>query len=228
TAFSRTLWSYATIAEVYTLNTLLVLTILFLMLRWRRGILEDTRWTAQGGKPFQRKPAIADCDWLLYAAAIVFGLALGVHHVTVGLLLPALAAIVWRTQGIGFFASRRLFYAALVSLAAMVAVDSYLPLAASAKPILNWGDPSSFRALWWHITGRQYQVFVSFTPAIAGQELIKFGYLLFREFGFCWLPLLLLFAVIGYISIFRRDRTAFWFLILIVVFNLGYALNYEI
>ena len=27
---------------------------------------------------------------------------------------------------------------------------------------------------------------------------------------------------------FRRDRTAFWFLILIVLFNLGYAVNYEI
>jgi hypothetical protein len=227
-AFSRTLWSYATIAEVYTLNSLLILTILFLMLRWRRGTGNDANDATIKSRSRPSIPAITDYDSWLYAAAIVFGLALGVHHVTVGLLLPALAAIVWRTQGIGFFASRRLFYAALVSLAALVAVDSYLPLAASANPLLNWGDPSSFRALWWHITGRQYQVFVSFTPAIAGQELIKFGYLLLREFGFCWLPLPLLFAVIGYISMFRRDRTAFWFLILIVLFNLGYALNYAI
>jgi len=227
-AFSRTLWSYATIAEVYTLNSLLILTILFLMLRWRRGTGKDANDATIKSKSRRGIPAITDYDNWLYAAAIVFGLALGVHHVTVGLLLPALAAIVWRTQEIQFFASKRLFYAALVSLAALVAVDSYLPLAASARPILNWGDPSSFRALWWHITGRQYQVFVSFTPAIAEQELIKFGDLLLREFGFCWLPLPLLFAVIGYISMFRRDRTAFWFLILIVVFNLGYALNYEI
>src|SRR5213596_3711865 len=34
--FSRTLWSYATVAEVYTLNTLLIFVIFFLMLRWRR------------------------------------------------------------------------------------------------------------------------------------------------------------------------------------------------
>ena len=40
---SRTLWSYATIAEVYTLNTLLICVIFFLMLRWRRGIIEDRR-----------------------------------------------------------------------------------------------------------------------------------------------------------------------------------------
>ena len=42
-AFSRTLWSYATIAEVYSLNTFLILTIFFLMLRWRRRIVEDER-----------------------------------------------------------------------------------------------------------------------------------------------------------------------------------------
>ena len=35
-AFSRTLWAYATIAEVYTLNALLTLLIIFLMFRWRR------------------------------------------------------------------------------------------------------------------------------------------------------------------------------------------------
>ena len=227
-AFSQTLWSYATIAEVYTLNSLLILTILFLTLRWRRCIRNDANVATTKSRSGRGTTAITKYDPWLYAAAIVFGLGLGVHHVTVGLLLPALAAIVCRTQGIGFFASRRLLYAALLSLAALVAVDSYLPLAASARPILNWGNPSSFRALWWHITGRQYQVFVSFTPAIAGPELGKFANFLLREFSSRWLPLPLLFAAIGYISMFRRDRTAFWFFILIVVFNLGYALNYKI
>jgi hypothetical protein len=227
-AFSRTLWSYATIAEVYTLNGLLILTMLFLMLRWRSCIVNGNNYAPIKGSSRRSIPAITAYDVWLYAAAIVFGLALGVHHVTVGLLLPALAAMVWRTQGIRFFASRRLLYAAVVSIAAVIAVDSYLPLAASARPILNWGDPSSFQALWWHITGRQYQVFVSFTPAIAGPELLKFGNFLLHEFGFWWLPLPLLLAAIGYISMFRRDRTAFWFLVLIVLFNLGYALNYEI
>src|SRR6266481_9554999 len=32
--FSRTLWSYAAITEVYALNTLLILVVFFLMLRW--------------------------------------------------------------------------------------------------------------------------------------------------------------------------------------------------
>lgn len=225
-AFCRTLWSYATIAEVYTLNTLLIVTILFLMARWRRRILEDPGWIAKHGR--SHKPTITDHDRPLYAAAITFGLALGVHHVTVGLLLPALAAIVYRTQGFAFFKSRRLIYAALVSLCALFAVNSYLPLAASANPILNWGDPRSLQAIWWHITGRQYQVFFSFTPAILGEEFSKFVDLLLSEFGHPWLPLVLVCALFGYFSAFRRDRTTFWLLVLIVVFNLAYTLCYDI
>jgi hypothetical protein len=226
--FSRTLWSYATIAEVYTLNTLLLLIILFLMLRWRRCILRDTSYRAGSNKFRRRTPAITDYDGLLYAAAIVFGLALGVHHVTIGLLLPALAAFVYRTQGFRFFGSKRLLYAALVSLAALFIIDSYLPLAASASPILNWGNPRSLQAIWWHITGRQYQIFVSFTPAIAVEQLGKFASLLLREFGFWWLPWALIFAGIGFVSAFKRDRTTFWFLALILLCNLAYAFSYDI
>ncbi len=225
-AFSRTLWSYATIAEVYTLNTLLVVTILFLMARWRRRILQDHRWLAKRGK--SGRSANTDHDRALYAAAITFGLALGVHHVTVGLILPALAVIVYRTQGFEFFKSRRLVYAALFSLCALFAVYIYLPLASSADPIFNWGNPRSLQTIWWHITGRQYQVFFSFSPAILGEEFTKFVTLLSNEFSLPWMPFPLICAFIGYLSAFKRDRTIFWLLILIVVCNLGYTLCYEI
>jgi hypothetical protein len=46
-AFSRTLWAYATITEVYALNALLILLVFFLVVRWRRRIIE-TR-TNSGG-----------------------------------------------------------------------------------------------------------------------------------------------------------------------------------
>src|SRR5215469_13909503 len=41
--FSRTLWAYATITEVYALNALLVLLVFFLVVRWRRRIIETGR-----------------------------------------------------------------------------------------------------------------------------------------------------------------------------------------
>ncbi len=220
-AFSRTLWAYATIAEVYTLNAFLILTIFLLMLRWRRCIVED------GGSTIGRH-INAKHDFLLYTAAGIFGLALGVHHVTVALMLPALAVLVYRTQGLKFFLSKRLVYAALISFAALICVYAYLPLVASASPLFNWGDPRSLRAIWWHITGRQYQVFFSFAPQFAAEELRKFFALLLNEYGFWWLPLALILAVIGYISALRRDRTAFWFLGLIFLCDLAYGLGYNI
>jgi transmembrane protein TMEM260 (protein O-mannosyltransferase) len=218
-AFSRTLWSYATIAEVYTLNTLLILIVFFLMLRWRRCIIADRR---------DKGETVTIHDSWLYAAAAVFGLALGDHHVTVGLTLPAVAVVVYRTQGLRFFTSRRLIYAALISVAAMVAVYAYLPFAASRSPLINWGNPRSLQEIWWHITGRQYRVFLSFTPTLMGVQFVEFCRMLLREFGPAWLPLPLALAFAGFATAYRQDRTTFWFLLSIVIANLAYDLSYEI
>src|SRR5436309_13965190 len=218
-AFSRTLWAYATIAEVYTLNALLILIILFLMLRWRRYILADRT---------NNDTAIMIHDRWLYAAALVFGLALGVHHVTVGLILPALAVLVYRTQGLRFFTSRRLVYAALISIGALVAVYAYLPFAASRSPVINWGNPRSLQEIWWHITGRQYRVFLSFTPNVVGTQFAEFCRMALREFGPAWLPVAVVLAFAGFTSAYKSDRTSFWFLSIVVISNLAYDLSYQI
>ena len=219
-AFSRTLWSYATITEVYALNALLIVTIFFLMLRWRRRIVEDRMHLSIG--------QVTRHDVFLYSAALIFGLALGVHHVTVALTLPAVAVIVFRTQGVRFFTGRRLVYAALISIGALVAVYAYLPLAASRSPVINWGHPRSLQEIWWHLTGRQYQVYFSFKPEIMGEQFAEFCRMALREFGFPWLPLSLVLAFAGLGDAFKRDRTIFWFLLTIVIADLAYALSYEI
>jgi tetratricopeptide (TPR) repeat protein len=219
-AFSRTLWSYATITEVYALNAVLIVTIFFLMLRWRRRIVEDRMHLSIG--------QVTRHDVFLYSAALIFGLALGVHHVTVALTLPAVAVIVFRTQGVRFFTSRRLVYAALISIGALVAVYAYLPLAASRSPVINWGHPRSPQEIWWHLTGRQYQVYFSFKPEIMGEQFAEFCRMALREFSFPWLPLSLVLAFAGLGDAFKRDRTIFWFLLTIVIADLAYALSYEI
>ena len=223
-AFSRTLWSYATITEVYALNALVILVILFLMLRWRRRIVEDRMHISKGANTAH----VTRHDAFLYTAALLFGVALGVHHVTVALTLPAIAVIVFRTQGVRFFTSRRLVYAALISIGALVAVYAYLPLAASRSPVINWGHPRSLQEIWWHLTGRQYQVYFSFKPEIIGGQFTEFCRMALREFGFPWLPLSLVLAFAGFAYAFKRDRTTFWFLLTIVIADLAYALSYEI
>jgi Protein of unknown function (DUF2723) len=218
-AFSRTLWSYATITEVYTLNALLVLLVFLLVVTWRRRIIETrTDFSA----------AVVTHDTWVYAAAFVFGLAMGVHHVTVALTLPALAVVVYRTEGLKFFTSRRLLYAALISIGALILVYTYLPWAASRSPAMNWGNPRSLQEIWWHISGRQYRVFFSFSSAAMGAQFVEFCRMALCEFGFPWLPLTLFLAVAGLASAYKRDSTAFWFLLLIVLADLAYSLSYEI
>jgi tetratricopeptide (TPR) repeat protein len=225
-AFSRTLWSYAVIAEVYALNTLLIGIVLFLMCRWRRCIVADA--VPLGPAKRSLTSPNPSHDLLLYAAAFVFGLALGVHHVTVGLILPAVAVIVYRTQGWQFFTSKRLLYAALISVAALVTIYAYLPLAASRSPVINWGNPRLLREIWWHVTGRQYRVYFTFMPELVGKQLAEFWAMTLREFGFPWLPLALALALGGMAIVFRRDRTAFWFLLVLIVADLAYGISYEI
>src|SRR5204862_2531716 len=59
-------------------------------------------------------------------------------------------------------------------------------------------------------------------------QFIEFCRMLLREFGFVWLPLLLVLAFAGFVTAYRRDRTGFWFLLFIVIADLAYALTYEI
>ncbi len=206
-AFSRTLWAYATIAEVYTLNVLLTSLIIFLMFRWRRLFKETGR------------------NGLLYTAAFLFGLAMGVHHVTIALMLPALAFLVYSTAGARFFVSKRLLYAALLAFAGL-AIYAYLPVAASRSPVMNWGDPQTFERFWWHVTGRQYQTFIS-DETIAGQleEFIRFAA---RQFGPWWSIVGLALGALGFAQMIKRNLTAFFFFAFVIVADLAIALNYDI
>src|SRR4029078_5916665 len=107
-----------------------------------RGIIE---------KRADLSAASATDDRWIYVAAFVFGLAMGVHHVTVALTLPAMAVVVYRTEGLKFFTSRRLLYSALICFGALLLVYSYLPWAASLSPAMNWGNARSLQEIWWHI-----------------------------------------------------------------------------
>ena len=241
-AFSRTLWSYATVAEVYTLNSLLILLAFLFVLRWRNQAIIAEGSSERGAQPLDNKndekrknkpssvaPHIVQRgnNRLLYLAAFVFGAALGVHHVTVALTLPAIAWLVYSTKGFKFIKGKATLIAAAACLAGC-AVYIYLPLAALHSPVLNWGNPDTLGRFWTHITGRQYQTNFSLSPDQIEREISSFTKLVFREFGWPWLPAGLVLAGIGFYSLYRKDRALLIFLILIIGFNLLFCLGYEI
>jgi hypothetical protein len=210
-AVSRTLWSYATVAEVYTLNILLVLLALLLVLRWRGAV--------RTGAPRAGR--------LLWVAAFVYGLALGVHHVTVALMLPALVCLVIATAGTSLLRLRQLGPIVLAATLGLL-VYAYLPLAAQRQPLLSWGDPQTAQRLWWHVTGRQYHSYFTASPALLFSEATGFVRRAAREFGPWWLPAVPLLGAAGALILWRRDRSLTLCLGLGVATNLAYALTYSI
>ena len=203
--FSRTIWAYSTVTEVYSLNTFLIATVLWLMLAWRR--------TTGDGDGYR----------LLYIAAFVFGLGLCVHHVTVAFLLPGLAVLVYTQTGGKFFLSKRLLFATLAAFAGLT-LYLYLPIAASRSPLMNWGDVNSAERLWWHISGRQYQVFFDFSISRLGE----FASLVNREFGRPWLLMGVAAALFGLVYLWQRARPYFWLYTLICASCLLYCMSYSI
>jgi Protein of unknown function (DUF2723) len=204
-AFSRTLWDFATVTEVYAVNSALMAAVAWGMLRWART--RDVRW--------------------LYAAALLFGLGLCVHHVTIGTGAFAIAVLITRVGGIQFWRSRTTLIAALL-LAAGLLVYAYLPIAASRKPVMNWGDPASVSAVWDHVTGKQYRSYIKTTGEQNSAQFDRYFGIVGRELGPPWLPLVLLIAAAGIVLLFIRLRTIFWYVVLFILGNVAWFAIYPI
>lgn len=226
-SFSRTLWAYATVAEVYALNTFLIVTVFVLVFWWRLDQATATSRTERFGKAAARGPVHVPSDLKLILAAFVFGLALGVHHVTVALTLVAIAFVVFKTRGVRLLTSKEFAYSVLAAVAGLC-VYAYLPVAALLSPLMNWGDPRTFGRFWKHVSGWQYQAFFSFSLDTMAGQFSNFIDIAAVEFGAWGTPLISLLAVAGIHNLWQQDRTALWFLVLVTVADLVVALNYEI
>ncbi|HEX9459530.1 MAG TPA: DUF2723 domain-containing protein, partial [Thermoanaerobaculia bacterium] len=157
-AFARTIWQFATVTEVYAVNSALMAGVAWGMLRWART--RDVRW--------------------LYGAALLFGFGLCVHHVTIGTGAIAIAVLITRVGGINFWRTRTTLIGALL-LAAGLLVYVYLPVAASRKPVMNWGDPASLSAVWDHVTGKQYRAYIKTTGVQNSAQIDRYFGVVGRE-----------------------------------------------
>lgn len=202
--FGHTLWSYATVAEVYALTTLALVALLGLALAARR--------TESAG------------PWFALAAAL--GASTGTHHVTIALAVPSLLVLTWtplRRRGPRFGAAL-----AATAAAAAVVVYLYLPWAAARGAFPAWGDPRTAERFFWHVSGRQYQAFLTPSADSVAAEAGALVSSLLREFGPPWFPAALALAAYGFVRLYRHDRTLFAALALLVGLDVLYALAYTI
>jgi tetratricopeptide (TPR) repeat protein len=204
-AGSRSAWAYATVAEVYALSTLGVV-----------GLLGLALWARTAG------------TWrALVLLAIAGGLAAGTHHVTIAIVTPGVLALAWPALRRHAHPRRLALLAGAGLLAAAVAY-AFLPWAAARGPFPNWGDPRTLERVWWHVSGRQYQAYLTPSAQSMGLEAAAFGRSLLRQFGPAWLPAALALAAIGLHAAWRRSPALARGLGLIVACDLAYALLYTI
>ncbi len=194
-SFSPIIWRISITNEVYPL-TALFCTLIFSMLYY----LKDSR--------------------IFYFTMFLFGLAFTNHIIIFSLTFPLFfyLIIVYKPPLkkilIGF-----LF--ALIGISPYL----YLILRTLAGAEIAWGDTCNLQRLIWHITGRQYQVWMF---SLSVKEILnnaKQG-LIFITTNFLYLFIIFVFA--GFFYLFKKNRKKFWLLLIIFVLNFLYAINYAI
>ena len=203
-AYSYSFWLYAITAEVYALNIFLFIAEIYFTLAWMQ--------TSTSGKKQEATSS-------LYAMAFFFGLALA-NHMSILLVLPALAYAIWVTDSSAIFKQ----IVKLIMLAALGLTPYLFLIYAAAKPHYplfgNLPDPHRLIA---YIAREDYGGFLSAGPSNMGtlsgiSDLFAFYLkLMFTRFT----PLAPLLA--GYfllVSLVKQHRVLLFFSLILVMTTL--------
>lgn len=209
--FSRDLWYWAELAEVYTLNTFLLCLTIYLVLKWCRKLAIEKQ--AISGHHIKKTSFK-----LLYTAGFFFGLSMGVHPTTNVAILPAIAFLVLLISRARFLTDKRVLILCVITALGTLTY-AYLPLAAAKNPTLNWGDTTNISRLIYHISGRQYSSSYILFPESLYKELAGLIKLLLQQFTLIT-PAILLITI----WFLRKNLALLIFLSLIVIFSIAIPL----
>ncbi len=204
-AFSGTFWRTALSIEVYALHILMLSLVL-----WSAARLFFL--PAEGTTLRNR----------MLLTALLTGLSFANHMSTI-FLLPALLALLFMTHRRSAGFAKNLGLAA-GAFAAGLLPYLYLPLRAASHPWLNWGNPVTIERFFWHLSGKQYSVWM-FSSADAWGRQFAYAWEAFGR-DLVWIGLLP--AAAGLVMVFRRSRQLGAFLLLLFLTCLVWAAGYEI
>jgi Protein O-mannosyl-transferase TMEM260-like len=207
-AFSLTVWRQSTSVEVYSLHILLVSLVIYALFR-----AYFSPSVGQSGSSFG--------PWLILFLVLGLGFT---NHMTTLLLLPGAALLFFWKEKFTERSFRRILVALPAFLGVLVAFYSYLPIRASQKPPINWGNPVNWENFWRHFTGKQYRVWLFSSSQSAKEHLAYFMKNLPVEFAYLSLAVIL----VGFFYARKRSKRISWFLLTSLLFTVFYAVNYDI
>src|SRR5918994_274089 len=179
------LWSQAVIAEVYTLNALLVSATIVVLLLWRE----------------YRK------DRYLLLSAFLVGLCL-TNHLTSGLLLPASLLLVVLVDWRRLVDVRLVVRGVLLFLLGLIPY-LYLPIRAAMDPPMEANNPTDFGRFWYVVSGGNLTgSFFSFGPSELPERMVFYWEHLLDNMPF----LVVMAALTGAVVVLLKDRAVGIFL----------------
>ncbi len=203
---SKTYWMQSTSVEVYSLQVLMFLSLIWTLLR----AYSSTKRSAEEG--------IKAWYWFAVVLALSFA-----NHMTTLLILPAAAYIwfsAWKFNKRSFVNMGKLL---LVFFPILLILYSYFPIRAGQNPILNWGHPDTWETFYRHVSGWQFRVWLFSSTGSAEKQFNHFIDNFPFEFNIS-----AVFIVIGFIWTLLHVRKLFFFLLIAFLFTLLYSINYDI
>jgi hypothetical protein len=205
-AFNKTFWNQGNAEEVYSLQVFLFCLILYSLLK--------AYITPEGEKRASKL-------WFIFAVVLALGFS---NHMTTLFVLPATAYLYFDKYRLKISGIKRLgIMIFVIFLPIFAAIYLYLPIRAAQNPVLNWGNPVDFERFLRHVSGWQFQVWFFKSSDVMKKQLGYFFNNLTFEFS-----LSILLCLYGIIISFIKARKFFIFNIILFLFSLIYASNYDI
>lgn len=198
---STTMWHYATVIEVYTFHVLLVSAIWVLLFRCTEH------------------PSRRNAVWV----GLVFGLAAGVHHITLALCVPAFVYFCAKSirRGSDFMVIVRW---SLLGLVAGLLVYCLLPFGASRQAIFNWGNPDTLERFWAHVSAKQYRIAVFGVSYQGFFDQVKY---FIDNIFFQFTPLATPLIALGMWELYTKKSPFFASMLMVIFFDFAYSANFN-
>ena len=194
-AFAPTIWRTSITNEVYPLTGLCAVLVIYLLYR-------------------------CDSARMFYMTMYTIGLALTNHIIFFALALPVIIYLIMAYRP-GF---KKLLFGMLF-FALGLTLYYYIIARTLGGAEIAWGNAYNLERFIWHVTGKQYQVWMfTLTPGEMLRNLLQGLHFLARDL----LYVLIIPALVGFWNLFKIDRRKFWLLLAVLVLNISYTINYSI
>jgi hypothetical protein len=155
-----------------------------------------------------------------YITMYLIGLSFTNHIIIFSIALPVFFYIIFVYR----IPLKKIFYGTLFVLLGL-SLYLYIIARTSGGAELAWGNADNLQRLFWHITGKQYQVWMFSLPLDEIFKNIGKGLLIIlRDF----LYILIVPVFLGFYYLFTKQRQKFWFFISIFLLDFTYTINYSI